>query len=238
MPEPEIISLAETSLFRGLAREAAVEILKLSTLRSLAAGEQLFLQGEPVTAMFIVESGLLRLVQHTQSGEEVIVRTMGRGEIVAGVALLGERRYPVSAIGHVDGQVRWWARVRILEIAERYPALRTNVLGTIADRMQDSLSRIRELSTENVAQRVARALVRLATEHGRKQAEGVLIDQPLGRQGLADLAGASMFTASRLLAGWARDGILEVGRERVLVRSIERLEALANGSGDTDPLSN
>jgi CRP-like cAMP-binding protein len=95
--------------------------------------------------------------------------------------------------------------------------------------MQDSLARIRELSTETVAQRVARALVRLARDHGRPVAEGTLIDQALGRQELADLAGASMYTASRLLAGWSRDGILSVGRQRVLVRSLERLEAVARG---------
>jgi CRP-like cAMP-binding protein len=63
-------------------------------------------------------------------------------------------------------------------------------------------------------------------------AGGVRIDQPLGRQELADLAGASMFTASRLLAGWAREGILEVGRQRVVVLSPERLEAIANAPPD------
>jgi len=101
------------------------------------------------------------------------------------------------------------------------------VIGTIADRMHDSLSRIRELSTETVAQRVARALLRLARDAGRPVEGGTLIDQPLGRQELAELAGTSMFTASRLLARWAREGVLEVGRQRVVVLSPARLEGLA-----------
>jgi CRP-like cAMP-binding protein len=216
------------SLFRGLEPEAVKEVLRASSARSLASGECLFLQGDPVEALFVVDSGHLRLVQHTADGEEVVVRTLGGGEIVAGVALLDKRSYPVSAIAQSDCRVVAWSRPRIAELAGRYPLLRANVLATIADRMQDTLSRVRELSTETVGQRVARALLRLARDHGRPVPEGTLIDRRLGRQELADLAGASMFTASRLLAGWSRDGVLRVGRERVVVRSMERLEALAS----------
>jgi CRP-like cAMP-binding protein len=230
MPELPRRPILESALFQGLAADAAEEVLRAAVPRSVAAGECLFLQGEPVDALFVIDSGALRLVQHTPAGEEVVVRTLGAGEIVAGVALLERRTYPVSALGHTDCRLLAWPKARIGELAARYPVLRANVLGTIADRMQDTLSRIRELATETVAQRVARSLVRLARDHGRVVPEGTLIDHPLGRQELADLSGASMFTASRLLAGWARDGIVSVGRQRVVVRSLQRLEELARGA--------
>jgi CRP-like cAMP-binding protein len=228
LPSPDRASLESSILVRGLAAEAIDEVRRGATSRALTAGECLFLQGDPVDSLFVVDSGSLRLVQHTSDGEEVVVRTLGAGEIVAGVALLDKRAYPVSAIAQTDCRLHVWSRPRIAELAARHPQIRANVLSTIADRMQEALSRVRELSTESVAQRVARALVRLAKTHGKPVPEGLLIDQPLGRQELADLAGASMFTASRLLAGWARDGVLEVGRQRVIVRSLERLEALAS----------
>ena len=224
--------ITDSPLFRGLPPEAVREVLRAAASRPLDAGECLFLQGDAVESLFVVESGLLRLTQHTADGEEVIVRTLGAGEIVAGVALLDKRTYPVSAVCESAGRVLAWPRARIQELAGRHPLLRVNVLSTIADRMQASLSRIRELSTESAPQRVARALVRLARENGRPEAEGTRIDRPLGRQQLADLSGASMFTASRLLAAWAREGILEVGRQRVVVRDLERLEQLARGEAD------
>jgi CRP-like cAMP-binding protein len=231
MPESTSSAVAASALCRGLAADAVTEVSRSSGVVELAAGEWLFLQGETVESLFVIESGVLRLVQHTPAGEEVVVRTLGRGEIVAGVALLEKRTYPVSAIAQTDCRILVWPRALIGELAARHPLLLSNVLGTIANRMQDSLSRIRELSTESVAQRVARALVRLVREHGRRVDEGTLIDQPLGRQELADLSGASMYTASRLLAGWSRDGILAVGRKRVVVRSMDRLEAIA-GNGE------
>jgi CRP-like cAMP-binding protein len=225
-------AIAESPLFRGMASPVVEEILAAATLRSLVAGETLFLQGDPVEALFVVESGSLKLSQVTPDGEEVIVRTVGAGAIVVGVAVLDKRTLPVSGVALSDCRVLSWARPRILELAARHPLLRMNVVSTIADRMHDSLSRIRELSTENVGQRVARALLRLMRDSGRPVEGGTLIDQPLGRQELSEMAGTSMFTASRLLARWAREGVLEVGRQRVVVRSPERLEGLA---GDDVP---
>lgn len=225
---------AGSPLFRGLAPAVVAEVLSSAAVRRFAAGEQVFLQGDPVTALYVVESGRLKLSQVTAEGEEVVVRTLSEGAIVAGVALLDKRKLPVSATAVTDCAVLLWPRARILELAARHPILRMNVLSTIADRMQDSLSRIRELSTDSVARRVARALLRLARENGRSTERGILIDHALGRQELAELAGASMFTASRLLARWAREGVLEVGRQRVVVVAPGRLEELA-GAGEEAP---
>ncbi len=227
-------SAARSPLFHGLAQAEAEEVLAAASTRALAAGELLFLQGDPVEALFVVESGMLKLSQLTPEGEEVVVRTVGTGAIVAGVAVLEKRSLPVSATALAASRVLVWSRPRIQALAARHPQLRLNVLQTIADRMQDSLARIRELTTENVGQRVARALLRLTRESGRPVDGGTLIDQPLGRRELAELSGASMFTASRLVAGWARDGVLEVGRQRIVVRSIARLAALAGEPG-ADP---
>ncbi len=226
---PELPAEALASpLFRGLESAAARELLAQAQPRRLAAGEVLFRQGDPVEALFVVESGRLKLSQLTADGEEIVVRTVGGGAIVAGVALLEKRTLPVSATAVSACRVLAWPRARIVGFAARYPVVRTNVLATIADRMQESLTRIRQLSTASVAQRVAGALVRLARDAGRKLERGILIDQPLSRQDLAELCGASMFTTSRLLAGWAREGVLEVGRQRVVVLSLERLERLAD----------
>ena len=232
MTREEAPKAAQSPLFRGLAPEVAAEVLAAASPRDLAAGESLFLQGDEVSALYVVDSGRLKLSQVTADGDEVVVGTLGAGAILAGVAILDKRILPVSAVAVVESHVCVWPRRLALELAARHPALRTNVLTTIADRMQGSLERIRQLSSESVGRRVARVLLRLARESGRPVEAGLLIDQALGRQEVAELAGASMFTASRLLARWAREGILEVGRQRVVVRSLDRLVELAGEARD------
>jgi CRP/FNR family transcriptional regulator, nitrogen oxide reductase regulator len=227
--DPRAILIA-SDLFTGLEPAAAEEVLAAATPRQVPRGAALFRQGEPVEALYLIERGRLKLSQVNADGEEVTVRTFGPGAIVAGVALFDRRNFPVTATALTVCRVLAWPRQRIAELAGRHPQLRLNVMRTIADRMQDSFSKIHELATESVPQRVARALLRLAREQGRRTADGILIEPPLGRQELADLAGTTMFTASRLVASWARDGILAVGRRRFVVRSLPRLAALAGDS--------
>ena len=71
--------ISESPLFRGLPADAVKEVLRAAASRPLDAGECLFLQGDAVESLFVVETGLLRLTQHTADGEEVIVRTLGAG---------------------------------------------------------------------------------------------------------------------------------------------------------------
>ncbi|MGE5140292.1 MAG: Crp/Fnr family transcriptional regulator, partial [Rudaea sp.] len=85
----------------------------------------------------------------------------------------------------------------------------------------------RELSTERVERRVANALLRLAQQTGVKTPEGVLIDLALTRQDIADMTGTTLYTVSRILSHWEQRGLVETGRERIVIRSPHGLVAIA-----------
>jgi CRP-like cAMP-binding protein len=85
----------------------------------------------------------------------------------------------------------------------------------------------RELATERVERRIARALLRLVPQMGREVADGVVIDLRLSRQDLADLTGTTLYTVSRTLSQWEKQGLVQSGRERVLIRLPHALAALA-----------
>ncbi|MBI2911285.1 MAG: winged helix-turn-helix domain-containing protein, partial [Chloroflexi bacterium] len=50
---------------------------------------------------------------------------------------------------------------------------------------------------------------------------------PLSRQDLAELSGTTLSTASRTLSGWARQGLVAAGRERVTILQPGALAAIA-----------
>jgi CRP-like cAMP-binding protein len=76
--------------------------------------------------------------------------------------------------------------------------------------------RYRELATEKVERRIARSILRLTAQLGLKNADGN-IELALTRQDLAEMSGTTIFTASRVLAEWERNGLVETGRERVVL---------------------
>ena len=66
--------------------------------------------------------------------------------------------------------------------------------------------RFRELATERVERRVARALLRLLRQVGRRVEDGVLLDVTLSRQDLAEMTGTTLYTTSRILSQWEKEG--------------------------------
>jgi len=223
-----------SALLEGVPAEGRQAALQRATPRQLDRRQVLFRQDEPAAALFVVESGRLKLTQVAADGQEVLVRFVGPGEICAGVAALQGSTYPVTAQAVEPVRLLVWPREALRELCGRYPQIQTNILRAITGHLHDSMTRARELATERVAQRVARTLQRLAAQSGREVEGGVLVGHPLSRQELAEMAGTTLYTVSRLLSQWDAEGIVEAGREKVLIRSPERLAELAEEVEEED----
>ena len=221
--------LRSCGLFQGLASEHLEPILESATVRGIRRKEVLFRQGDAVAGLFIVISGRVKLSQLSLDGDEVILRLLGPGEICAGVAVL-ERvgSYPVTAQALSDTRAAFWALQTVREIFSRHPGLTGNLLEQITERTQEFQHRFREVATEKVPQRLAHTLLRLAQQAGRRAPGGLQIDFPLTRQDLAEMTGTTLYTVSRLLSDWSERQIVEVGRQRVVVRSPEDLQDIAD----------
>jgi CRP-like cAMP-binding protein len=93
--------------------------------------------------------------------------------------------------------------------------------------LQETHTRVLEMSTQQVERRVAHALLRLARQAGRKVEQSVEIDFPISRQDIAEMTGTTLHTVSRTLSAWERQGLIESGRQRIVLRDPHRLFALA-----------
>jgi len=112
-------------------------------------------------------------------------------------------------------------------LMEQHPKIAFNLLQIVAHRLQELQERFRELVTDRVERRVARTLLRLVRQAGRKVEDGVLIDFPLSRQDLAEMAGTTLFSVSRILSGWEKQGVIKTGRQRILITSPHKLVTIA-----------
>jgi CRP-like cAMP-binding protein len=198
-----------------------------ASVRQLRRGQTLARQGEPARALALVEGGLLKLLQLTPDGHELIVRFVGEGEPFGGVVALENANYPVTAVAVEASTLRIWPVEKLRPLLERFPVVRLNLMREMAAHMTDALTRVRELSTERVGQRLAHTLLRLMRQIGRKTPEGILVAHPLTRQELAELTGSTLYTVSRTLSEWAADGVLRPAGRRLIILSPARLEALA-----------
>jgi CRP-like cAMP-binding protein len=223
--------LSRVPLFAGLAVNALQEITRDARIRSAESGETFFEEGDPATSFFVVRRGSVKLTQLSPEGHLVVLRLIGAGEAFGGVSAFGGDTYPVGAQAITQVVAFEWPGTVMAALMERHPRLAMNAVRFVAARLHDLQVRYRELATEKVERRVARALVRLVQQSGRRVDGGVLIDLPLSREDIAQMTGTTLFTVSRLMSRWEEDDIVEVGRQRMVIRKPHALMSIADDLG-------
>ena len=220
--------LRRVPLFASLDADALRHVMEDARMRTAAAGAAFFREGEPATSFFVIETGSVKLTQVTPEGHQIVLQLLGTAEAFGGVAAFGGATYPVTAEAVTDVTVFEWPGAVMAGLMERYPRVAMNALRFVAARLHELQVRYRQLATEKVERRIARALVRLVDQAGRRVDTGVLIDLPLTRDDLAQMTGTTLYTVSRVVSRWESEGILEAGRQRIVITQAHALMAVAD----------
>ena len=132
---------------------------------------------------------------------------------------MGEKRvrHILSLSGGKDSTALAIQSAAFHNLLSERPHLSFGLMQLMTGYIQEMQERYRELATERVEQRVARALLRLAAQSGQKIDEQGGITLPFSRQDVAEMTGTTLYTVSRWLSQWEKQGIITTGRERVTI---------------------
>jgi CRP-like cAMP-binding protein len=219
--------IAELPLFAGLGAQELDDLLRGARPVRYLKGANVFSQDEEAHSFFVLLHGYVRAYKLTPEGQQIVVRYISPGEIFGIAPAIGRVTYPATALAVVDSLALAWPSAVWPTLSTRYSSIATNTLRTVGDRLQDAHVRVIEMSTQQVEQRIAHTLLRLARQAGRKVETGVLIDFPLSRQDVAEMAGTTLHTVSRVLSAWEDKGLVEGGRQKITIREPHRLLLLA-----------
>jgi|SRR5690625_1303206 len=219
--------LQNYDMFRNLTDADLDSILQHARVCRLLEGEAAFNQGQDASEFFVLLDGRLKVVQVTPDGEQVIVRHVNPGDIFGMAKAMSRQKYPATTIAVQESLALAWPAAAWDVLISRSPQFAASAIQTVGQRLQDAHSRIRELSTEEVEQRVARALLRLIQQSGDQTDDGIEINFPITRQEIAELTGTTLHTVSRLLSAWKNEGIVKSGRRRITVCDVDKLSKLA-----------
>lgn len=228
---PDPARLRDIPFFGGLGAGAVADILRLGRQQDLPRGAVLFTQGSAATGLHLLLQGFLKVVQTGSDGRQIVIRVVGPQEPAGVLALLGpDQVYPATVLAMVPGVVLTWTGTALQEVREHHPALMLNAMRALGARTQEAHARLGEAAGDPVERRLAATVLRLTAQIGSRCEDGsITIGAPLTRQDLAELAGTTLATASRVLSAWKQAGILGGGRMRLVVRDRRMLARLAGG---------
>jgi len=221
--------LRHVSVFQGATNEDLNLFAGKGILRSTEEGEFFFFQGDPAVFLYILISGKAKLLQSNPSGQQVNLRTIHQWEMFGALGAVRQNAiYPVTAQA-LESSTALAIESKVMQtILETRPQIAFGLMKLMTSYIQEMQARYRELATERVEQRVANALIRLAGQAGTKSSKEAGIELFFSRQDVAEMTGTTLYTISRLLSEWERQGILETGRERIKIMKPHDLVQIAD----------
>lgn len=221
-----------SDLFRGLSDDELETVIAAARAVEVAKGSFFFHQGEMALSFYVVSAGQVRLSQINPDGQQVIVHIFGPGDAMGIIVALSNTSYPVSAEAMSKASALGWDLDTITELMESIPRLAINGLRLLSLRFLELQQRYRELATERVEQRLARALLREFQRRNIGNERGNIWNIPLTRQDLAEMTGTTLYTVSRICSSWEHDSLLVTGRGFVEITDLHGLIIIAEDLPD------
>jgi CRP-like cAMP-binding protein len=218
--------LGQVPFFNSLSPEELAQVNTLFREQGYEPGEVIYYAGDEATRLFVVASGKLKLVSHTLAGRDVLLDLLTPGEFFGSLSTLGEAIYADTAQAQTAVCALGIGAEAFRSILDSSPAVAVRVLDVMAGRWE-AHERIRQLSAHSVERRLAYTLLILAEKFGQPKEVGLLIQVPLSRDDLAEMAGTTTETASRVMSQFQKVGLIDSGRGWVAVTDQEGLEAAA-----------
>jgi CRP/FNR family cyclic AMP-dependent transcriptional regulator len=213
------VILKMNPIFAELGGDELQRISSLCHTRQLAAGELLFRKGDPGNALFGIRRGQIRIETGTSGGRRLTLNFMGPGDLFGEVALLdGESRTAAATAGEPT-ELFVLRREDFLAYLEREPKVAIKLIRLLCRQIRWQSERMEEGMLQPLPVRLARRLCALASDFGS--------EVHISQEQLGIFVGAARESVNRQLQLWRRDGILDLQRNRILLRNMTKLAAVA-----------
>lgn len=214
----ETHGLEKLKPFGWLSREQIRVIEANAVPKRFSRGKSIFFEGESSNRIFVLLSGVAKL-SFLKKTERVLVGLVGPGEVFGVSSLLPEATRPFRCDAFSDCMVAVIEPRVFVETVAGIPLENfSRTLDVTVGRWWAMLIRYANFTGLGLRERLADALLEVATKFGVRDSRGTLLTLKLTHADLAELVGASRQRITEQLTEFEREHvIIRDGRRLILV---------------------
>lgn len=218
--------LRKIPLFADLNSEELELVKKSIEHRKYSKNNLIIFEDDVGNALFVIKTGRVKISRISPDGSEAILAILGEGDFFGELAVIDGLSRSASVTSIDDIELLMMRRDDFMEILEKIPKISITLLKELAGRIRKSDHQIKSLSLLDAKGRVATTLIRLAEDIGKVKKGLVYIDElPLQRD-LANIAGTSRETISRVLKRFEDEGHCWVEHNTMMFNDFENFKKL------------
>lgn len=217
--------VAKVPVFSSLDHDEQEKIHSLILRRKYRKGEFLLMEGDIQESLMILHSGKVKVFRYTQDDKEQILYILSEGDFFGERNLFKRLKSTCFIQALEETDLCLISGKAFLNFLRSHPDTSVKMLEELSRRMERLEDAVHNMGTMSSESRLTSVLVDFASQYGKQQKNGILLELPLSREGIANYIGITRETVSRKLGLLQDEGLIEaIGNKKLLIPDLRRLE--------------
>jgi CRP-like cAMP-binding protein len=204
-------------IFCDLEPETMAAFEQQTEMRTCRRGQILYSQEDRAEVLFLLKRGRVQLYRLTPSGKRLELAVIEPGTFFGEMPFIGESLRHTFAEAAEDSLICVMSRSDIEGLMRKRSEVALRMIEVLGRRLALCEARLEEMAYRSVPARIAAVLMRLSQGHN-----GEIIS--ITHQELGDMIGALRESVTKVLDEFQREGLVELGRGRVILRDVTGLK--------------
>lgn len=208
-------------IFADLKDDILEKIYNLLQKRNYKRNNMILMEEDFGDTLFILNKGSVKITRLSDDGREVILSILGEGDFFGEMSIFDGESRSANVVSLEDSEVYILKRGDFIDLLEKHPKIAIALLQELATRLRKSDQQIEGLSLSDAENRIGMTISRLAEELGVIKMGQVVIHNLPYQQDIANMAGTSRETVSRMLTLLQRKGYIQKRGRKLIITNYD-----------------
>ncbi|SFA82287.1 CRP/FNR family transcriptional regulator, anaerobic regulatory protein [Lentibacillus halodurans] len=212
-------------LFKDLTDIEIEPIIDLAKHRMYRHRTHIFMQGDPLTNVYFIHQGKVKIYKTDFHGKEQIVNILQPGDMFPHQGFFRQDNCPAHA-KVLEEAVLIYIPIQSFEnFLINYPDISVKLFRVLGDIIVDLQGRLEEKILHNTYEQIIMLLLRLSRGYGKETSDGLIkLTTQFTNRELANMIGSSRETVSRTLTQLKMQNLVTTDKSGAIVLDTDALE--------------
>jgi CRP-like cAMP-binding protein len=221
MQEQKLTYLSSIQVFRDLSPNELMEMDRQITMSTCLPGKIFYMPEDSGEVLFLLKKGQVQIYRLAPNGKKLVVATLGPGAIFGEMSLVGQGMHNTFAEAIDECLLCVMSRADVERLMREKPDVAYRFLETMGDRVTQLEASLENIAFKSIPARLADLLLQLSADRGSTVIRGYT------HQDFSEMLGTYRETITQTLNDFKAQGLIDIGRKRIVLLDCSRLELLA-----------
>lgn len=219
--------LKKVKLFAGLDEKTLNSISGLTSVEKFNKNNYIICETDKAgNTLYIINKGKVKITRLSDEGKEIVISFLGQGDFFGEMSILDGLSRSANVVSIDLTEVLTLKGKDFINILHKYPQINFNLTKILCSRVRKSDALIKRLSIMNTVGKVASTLAGLVEPKKKKGINSAEISNPPSLQEIANMAGVSKSSVSRVLNNFIKSGYFKKEGNKIIIKKYLEFQSL------------